>query len=139
MSKIQEIIDFLAKSPAFYVGTVDESGKPHVRPFSFVMEWEGKLTFVTNTTKDVYKQIKLNPNVDICSFAATGEWARIGGDVKLFQSVEANRKVFEVMPELKKMYTSAENPILACFSFEKAEAVFFSFESMDKPFKVIKL
>jgi uncharacterized pyridoxamine 5'-phosphate oxidase family protein len=139
VKNISEIIGFLNTAGVFFVGTVDESNKPHVRPFSFVMEWEGKLAFITNNQKEIYKQLSVNPYADICAFNSSDEWVRISGKVKLFQNIEANRKVFEIMPSLKEMYTSAENPILVCFSYEEGEAVFYSFESINKPFKTIKI
>lgn len=139
MNNINEVIDFLNKTGVFYVGTVDAEGKPHVRPFSFVMKWKGKLTFITNNQKEVYKQLSLNPYVDICTFNADNTWIRISGRVKLFQSVEANKKALEIMPSLKDLYSDENNPMLAHFSYEEGEAAFWSFESAIKPFKVIAL
>ncbi|MDR1976659.1 MAG: pyridoxamine 5'-phosphate oxidase family protein [Campylobacteraceae bacterium] len=136
---MEEILEFLTKSPAFYVGTVDGEGKPRVRAFNFVMEWEGKLTFVTNITKKVYKQLENNPYVEICAFVPPIEWVRISGKVKLFQSIEANKKVFEVMPSLRDIYTDENNPILACFFLEEAQADFYSFEAGQEPYKSIQL
>lgn len=127
---MKEILDFLAASPAFHVATVDENNHPRVRPFSFAMEWEGRLTFVTNTEKKVYRQLAANPRVEICSFNhQTGEWMRISGRVELFRSVEANRKVYEVMPSLKDIYKDEHNPVLACFSIVEGEAATYSFTS----------
>jgi uncharacterized pyridoxamine 5'-phosphate oxidase family protein len=136
---MKEIIDFLAKSPAFYVATADEAGKPRARPFSFVMEWEGRLTFVTNTTKSVYKQLSKNPYIEICSYSPSNEWLRVSGSVEFFKSVDANRKVFEITPMLKDMYGDEFNDILICFYIKEGKAEFFSFERMGEPFKVIKL
>ncbi|MDR1614225.1 MAG: pyridoxamine 5'-phosphate oxidase family protein [Campylobacteraceae bacterium] len=135
---MQEIIDFLNKSVVFYVATVDEQNKPHVRPFGFAMEWEGKLTFITNNQKDVYKQLHANPNADICAFN-DNVWIRINGSVKLFQSVEANKKALEIMPSLKDLYGDEHNPTLVFFSYEEGAAAFWSFESANKPFKLIPL
>lgn len=139
MQNISEVIDFLNKIGVFYVGTVDERNRPHVRPFGFVMEWESKLTFITNNQKDVYKQLHANPYADICAFNASGEWIRIGGKIKLFQSTAANKKALEIMPSLKDLYGDEQNPTLAFFSYEDGEAAFWSFESGAKPFKVITL
>lgn len=136
---MREIIDFLAKSTAFYVATADEDGKPRVRPFGFAMEWEGRLTFVTNTTKSVYKQLAKNPHIEICSFSPSNEWIRVSGGVQFIKSVEANRKVFEIMPMLKDVYSDEFNDILICFYIKEGKAEFFSFERMNEPFKVIKL
>ncbi|MDR0762257.1 MAG: pyridoxamine 5'-phosphate oxidase family protein [Campylobacteraceae bacterium] len=139
MSNIQEVIDFLNKAGVFYIGTVDNEDRPHVRPFGFVMEWEGKLTFITNNQKEVYKQLSTNPYADICVFGADNIWIRISGRVKLFQSVEANKKAFEIMPSLKDLYGDENNPVLAHFSYEEGAAAFWSFESIKKPFKIISL
>ncbi|MDR2790878.1 MAG: pyridoxamine 5'-phosphate oxidase family protein [Campylobacteraceae bacterium] len=138
MQNIGEVIRFLNTAGVFYVASVDENGKPHVRPFSFVMEWKGRLTFITNNQKEVYKQLDANPYADICAFA-DNKWIRISGKVKLFQSVEANKISLEIEPSLKNLYGNENNPILAHFSFEEGEAAFWSFESMNVPFKVIPL
>lgn len=110
---MKTVIDFLEASPTFHVATVDENNHPRVRPFSFVMEWEGKPAFVTNTEKNVYKQLLKNPSIEISSFNQdTGEWMRISGKVTFFKDVEANRKVLETMPMLRNAYTDEHNPIM---------------------------
>ncbi|MDR0408508.1 MAG: pyridoxamine 5'-phosphate oxidase family protein [Campylobacteraceae bacterium] len=139
MNYIQEVIDFLTKSPAFYVGTVDEEGKPRVRPFDFVMEWKGKLTFITNNQKSVHKQLRANPYVEICAFNPSGEWVRISGKVMLFQDTEANKKAFDIAPMLKEIYVSDTNPILTFFCYEEGKAIFYSFENTGKPFKTMQI
>lgn len=136
---MKEILDFLAKNPAFFIATIDEKNQPRVRPFGLVMEWNNKLTFGTSTEKNVYKQLQKNPSVEICSFSpTTGEWMRISGKVAFTNDISAKKKVFEVMPDLKKIYQSEENPTLACFYIEEGEAAIYSFASMNAPTKVIK-
>ena len=137
---MKEILDFLTASPAFYVGTTDENNHPKVRPFSLVFEWNGKITFGTNETKKIHQQLRNNPFVEICSFNHhTGEWMRISGKVELFKNIDANRRIFEVMPALKDLYESENNPIIVCFSFIEGEASIYNFNSMNEPYKVIKL
>lgn len=127
---MKKIIDFLAQTPAFYIATVDENNEPRVRPFSFVMEYNGKLTFSCGKSKKVYKQLQQNPNIEICSFAhTTGEWIRITGKVVFTDNIEAKKKVFEVMPELKNIYQSENNPELACFYIDKGQVATYSFKS----------
>lgn len=137
---MEEIIDFLNKCRTFYVGTVDADNRPKVRPFGFVMEWNGKPAFCTGTIKPVYRQLQDNPFVEICAFMAeTMQWVRISGKVKFTDESAAKRKVLETMPELKKIYQSEESPILTCFYIEEGEATFYSFASMNEPSKVIKI
>lgn len=137
---MEEIIDFLNKCRTFYVGTVDENNHPKVRPFGFVMEWSGKPAFCTGTIKSVYRQLQRNPYVEICAFMPeTMQWMRISGKVKFTDEIAARRKVLEVMPDLKKIYKSEENPLLTCFYIDEGEAAFYSFTSMNEPAKVIKI
>ena len=137
---MNEIIDFLAKSQTFYVSTVNENNLPEVRPFGFVMEWNGKPAFSTGTFKKVYGQLQANPNIAICAYTAeTMQWMRISGKVKFTEDIEAKRKILESMPFLKEMYKSEDNPALGCFYIEEGEACFYSFASMNEPTKVVKL
>ena len=137
---MNEIIDFLAKSQTFYVSTVNENNAPEVRPFGFVMDWNGKPTFSTSTVKKIYNQLQNNPNVAICAYIAkTMQWMRISGKVKFTDDVAAKRKILESMPFLKELYKSEDNPVLACFYIEEGEAAFYSFASMNEPTKIIKI
>lgn len=137
---MEEILDFLAKCRTFYVGTVDKNNQPRVRPFGFVMEWEGKITLCTSVEKPVYQQLQNNPRIEICAFMPElMQWMRISGEVKFTNEITAKRKVLEVMPELKKIYQSEENPLLTCFSIDKGEAVVYSFASMNEPVKTITI
>jgi len=113
---------------------------PEVRPFGFVMDWNGKPAFSTGTFKKVYNQLQTNPNVAICAYVAeTMQWMRISGKVKFTDEIEAKRKILESMPMLKEMYKSEDNPVLACFYIDEGEAAFYSFTSMNEPTKVLKI
>jgi uncharacterized pyridoxamine 5'-phosphate oxidase family protein len=137
---MDEILDFLNKCRTFYVGTVDEGGRPRVRPFGFVMEWNGKPAFCTGTMKSVYRQLQNNPCVEICAFMpGTMQWMRLSGRVKFVDEVAARRKVLTSMPELKKIYGSEENPALTCFFIDEGEAALYTFTSMNKPSRVITI
>ena len=127
---MDQILEFLRSVPAFYVATVDEDNRPRVRPFSLVYEWDGKLSFGTNDTKKVYRQLEKNPHVEICAFQPeNGKWMRIFGKVEMFKSVETNRRIFETMPSLKEMYGNENNPMIVAFSFVEGRADIYSFAS----------
>jgi uncharacterized pyridoxamine 5'-phosphate oxidase family protein len=137
---MEEIIVFLNKCRTFYLGTVDENNHPKVRPFGFVMEWNGKPAFCTATTKPVYRQLRNNPYVEICAFMPeTTQWMRISGKVKFTDEIAARRRVLETMPDLKKIYQSEENPVLTCFYIDGGEAAVYSFTSMNEPPRIIKI
>lgn len=53
---MEKVLAFLKENPVFYFAT-EEGDKPRVRPFSFFMEYEGKLYFSMGRHKKVYRQI----------------------------------------------------------------------------------
>ncbi|AEG59087.1 pyridoxamine 5'-phosphate oxidase family protein [Desulforamulus ruminis] len=122
---MNEVLKFLTDNPVFYIATVD-GDVPKVRPFGFVMEYEGKLCFCTNNQKDVYKQLKANPNVEISTTSKTGEWLRLKGKVVFNTSKQSKQAALEAAPALSKMY-SVDDSIFEIFYIENAEATFRDF------------
>ena len=49
MTGNETILQYLTNVPAWYLAT-SEGDQPHVRPFSFAAEQDGKIWFVTATT-----------------------------------------------------------------------------------------
>ena len=124
---MKEVVDFLNENRIFYLATI-EGDKPRVRPFGFVMEFEGKLCFTTNRLKQCSIQMKTNPNVEICSCSPnmelTMKWARVIGRVVFLDSIPAKEKAFEIMPALKEGFKTADNPDYEIFYLENAKCEF---------------
>ncbi len=124
---MKEIMDFMNECGVFFVSTV-EGDLPKVRPFSFVMAYEGKLCFATSNQKPVYAQLKANSNVEISSSTPNGKWMRLSGNAVFMNSDAAKgakEKALEAMPMLKHMY-SADDGIFEIFYIENGEANFYS-------------
>lgn len=133
---MDEVLKFLTENRVFYLATV-EGGKPKVRPFGFVMNYEGKLCFCTNNQKDVFKQMQANPYVEICTTSADGQkWVRIRGKVVFNTTAQSKAKCLEVMPELKRLY-SVDDPKFETFYLDEAEATFYTLA--EGPIKTVKL
>ena len=83
MSKIQKIYDYLKECNGFFFASCD-GDKPRVRPFGFMMIFEDKLYFGMGTHKESYKQVKANPNVEICAMNPDGSFIRddAGNDLR---------------------------------------------------------
>ncbi|MFP3153497.1 pyridoxamine 5'-phosphate oxidase family protein [Lachnospiraceae bacterium ZAX-1] len=120
-----EILTFLTENKTFYLATVD-GNKPKVRPFGFLMEFEGKLYFSTNESKPSYRQLVENPNIEISATNANNEWLRLYGEAVFDNRPEVKDKVFEVAPHLRGMYDKPDSPILAPFYIKNGEAAFCS-------------
>ena len=121
---MEEVFDFLKKCETFYIATVAEN-KPKVRPFGVVNIFEGKLYIQTGKSKNVSKQIQINPNVEICGFM-DGKWIRLEGQVVRDDRREAKLSMLEANPILKNMY-SADDDNTEVLYFENAKATFYSF------------
>ncbi len=132
---MNETLQFLVDSKVFFVATVD-GDKPKVRPFAFVMEFEGKLYFGTNDSKPSYKQLTANPHVEICATSPNNEWIRICGKAVFDLRAEVAKKAFEVAPYLNGMYGNPDSPTLELFYIAEGEVTFCSLSSAPKTIKL---
>ncbi len=119
---MNEVLAFLLENKTFYIATV-EGNIPKVRPFGFVMEFEGKLYFGTSNQKPVYKQLKANPNFEISTTSKTGDWLRLNGKAVFNSNQKTKQAALDVMPALSKMY-SVDDAIFELFYIEDGEATF---------------
>jgi len=126
---MNEVLEFLTSNQTFYLATI-EGDQARVRPFGAVMKYEDKLYFGTNNKKPVFNQLVINPKVEISTTSAKGEWIRLSGNAVVDSRSEVKAAMLEVMPSLKKMYSSDDN-IFEVFYLKDAVAVFNSFSSAE--------
>lgn len=89
---MNRIVEELKKAGVFYIATID-GDEPRVRPFGSVMEYEGNAYICSGNYKEFYKQVKENPNVELCGMYEGPTWLRIKATLE-----EDNRiKVQEAM------------------------------------------
>ena len=119
---MNEVHKFLTDNPIFYIATVD-GNIPKVRPFGFIMEFEGKLYFGTSNQKNVYKQLKANPNFEVSTTSKTMEWLRLKGQAVFNTTRQTKQAALTAMPMLSKMY-SVDDSIFELFYIDNAEATF---------------
>jgi uncharacterized pyridoxamine 5'-phosphate oxidase family protein len=118
---MEKILSFLKENPTFYFATV-ENDKPRVRPFGFFMEWQGRLYFGMGKHKASYKQLLVNPNVEVCTASTTGEWIRIKGTAVLDESQAALDQAFQSMPYLNKIYNEQSGLKMGLWYLENIDA-----------------
>jgi len=121
---MKEVQEFLKSCGVYYLATVDLD-KPRVRPFGTAEIFEDKLYIQTGKSKDVYKQIESNPNVEICAFK-DGVWLRVNGKLVSDDRIEAKEDMLNKNPELKSMYSVTDSNTIVLY-FESATATFYSF------------
>ena len=125
-------LEFIKASPVFHIATVD-GAKARVRPFSFIMKRNNTLYFCTNKTKDVYKQLKQNPDIEISDMGSNDTWLRIRGRIAFDEAREAKAQAFEVSSNLLKIYPKGvDDELFVTFYFTEAVATLFSFAAAPK-------
>ena len=77
--------------------------------------------------KSVYKQLKENPNVEVCA-CMNGKWLRVSGELVEDDRREARKSMLDDYTSLRAMY-SEDDGNTAVFYFQNATAVFSSFTS----------
>lgn len=114
--------EFLKECKVFYVLTVN-AGRPAGRPFGAVMEYENTLYFSTADTKDVYRQLTEDPNIQILALKpGTRDWLRINGRAAECRDMHIRQKMLEECPALRKHFDSPECEHFAVFGVEEKEA-----------------
>lgn len=123
---MKEVFEFL-KSRAFFIATADGDA-PRVRPFGFIMVYEGRLCFCTNNTKPIYRQLKANPKFEICTMDDERNWIRVRGKAEFITSKESKLAALEASPNLRRMYRE-DDGIFEIFALTDGEAEFCSMKS----------
>ncbi|MCG8698516.1 MAG: pyridoxamine 5'-phosphate oxidase family protein [Bacteroidales bacterium] len=119
---MEEIITYLKKSGIQYFATVGLDGKPKVRPFQFMFEYDNKLWFCTSNEKEVYKELQKQPYVEICTLGPKMSWIRLEGKVNFSDSLEMKEKVFRVNALVRNIYKEIDNPLLEVFYLSEVKA-----------------
>jgi uncharacterized pyridoxamine 5'-phosphate oxidase family protein len=119
---MEEIVKFLQDQKVFFLATA-EGDQPRLRPMGAVLEYKGKLCLCTSNRKEMYKQMKANPKVELGACSPDGQTLRISGVVAFDTSREVKEKILEAIPMLKQMY-SVDDGIFEVFYFEQGTAVF---------------
>lgn len=124
---MNEVVEFLTNNPVQYVGTVGLDGKAKVRPFQFMIEDGEKLYFCTSNQKDVYKEMKNNPYIEVTASSPEFAWLRLNGKVVFIDDVSIKNKVIESSGLVKSIYQTGDNPVFEVFYLGEAKATIADF------------
>ena len=114
--------DFLKDCGVFYMLTVNGNA-PAGRPFGAVMENDGDLYVTAADTKDVYRQMKMNPNIQIVALKpGTREWIRISGTAMECMDIAMKQKMLDECVILSKHYSTPADEHFCIFKIQIHEA-----------------
>jgi len=129
---MKTVFDFLKKTGTYYLATA-EGDQPRVRPFGTINLFEGKLYIQSGKKKDVAKQIKANPKVELSAF--DGEtWIRVAASLAEDNRAEAQESLLEAYPQLRNRYAVNDGNNIVYY-LKDATATFSSFKGEPKVVK----
>ena len=83
-------------------------------------------TSASNSTKDVYKDMQKNPEIEISVSSPSYAWIRLHGKA-VFENNMAVKEMCIANPIVKGQYQTADNPILEVFYLENAHGLIADF------------
>jgi len=121
---MKTVFDFLKKAGTYYLATID-GDQPRVRPFGTVNIFDGKLYIQSGRKKEVAKQIKANPKVELSAFDGEA-WIRVTATLVEDSRAEAQESLLEAYPNLRNMYAVNDGNNVVYY-LKDAVAAFYTF------------
>lgn len=116
----QRIDEFISEAEVFYLATVD-GDKPKNRPLGFHLLKDDKIYFGVGNQKDVYKQLSVNPNVEVVAVVGT-DFLRYYGKAVFEETYEFADSIVAGNEFLQGIYNDETGFKLAIFHLEEATA-----------------
>jgi len=127
---MNEVYEYLKKCGIFYLATT-QGDQPRVRPFGAICIYEDKLYIQTGNIKSVFKQMKEDPKIEICTMDKDGTWIRIESTVVQDDRIEARQHMLDANPSIKSMYAANDGNCEVLY-LKDATATFYSFTGAPK-------
>ena len=116
----QKIDEFISQAEVFYLATVD-GDKPKNRPLGFHLLKDDKIYFGVGNQKEVYKQMTVNPNVEISAVVGT-DFLRYYGKAVFEETYDFADSIVAGNEFLQGIYNDETGFKLAIFHLEEATA-----------------
>lgn len=130
---MNRIVEELKKVKVFYIATI-ENNRPRVRPFSSVAEFENHAYLCTGNNKDIYRQIKNNPHVELCGMYDGGTWLRVETILEEDNRIEVQQAVLDDPTGPSQLYKAGDGRFVT-FKLTDIKALKFNFYSAPEEIK----
>ncbi len=112
------MIEFIKQCENFMFIT-SENNIPHARPFGAIMEHENYLYVTTSNSKDVYRQVLTNSNIQIVAIKPKSrEWIRVTGEAEISNDLTLKEKIMVECPILLQRFESAKSENFILFKIK---------------------
>ena len=128
---LEEYIKFANENKVCSIATID-GDKPRVREFLMWFADETGFYFHTGTTKNVSKQLKNNPNIEICTTLQNpqgGKMMRVSGKVRFLNDKSLRARLLEERPFLNGLCSGPDDESLEIFQIYTGDAHFWTVEN----------
>jgi len=126
---LADCVKFAKENPVTFIGTVD-GDQPRVRGFSMWFADMSGFYYHTGTTKDVYRQMKKNPRVELCFCTAPGpamRMMRVAGKAEFLEDKAWEKRLLTERPWVKDLLKNAPKESgIAIFRVPHGEAWFWT-------------
>lgn len=122
---MNKIVDELKKIKVFYVATVEDN-LPKVRPFSSICEFENNAYICSGTQKEIYKQLKNNPYIEISGMYDGGTWIRVSAKAVIDDRIEAMQAMLDDPTGPSQLYKAGDGRFVV-YRLEEVKALKFNF------------
>lgn len=113
-----DIINFFKSCGNFIVCTMGRDC-PAARPFGAIMEYKSELYISTSQNKDVYKQLKVNGNIQLIAVKhSTRNWLRVTGFAYECTDLKIKKIMLTECPELLKHFDSEQSENFVLFQIK---------------------
>ena len=123
---MNNLVNQLKQVKVFYIATIDKD-EPRVRPFGSILEFEGNAYICSGNFKEFYKQVKENPNVELCGMYPDGaSWLRVKATLKEDNRLEVQEAMLNDPTGPKGLYEAGDGRFVT-FKLENVRAIKSSF------------
>ncbi len=120
MTDMQKICDFIDGAGLFFLST-ENGDQPKCRPMRSHFLAGSRLYFGTGRFKDVFRQMTVNPRVEIVT-VSDDKFLRYWGVAAFEETYDMAESILDKMPQMRSVYTMEGDMKLEMFHLEDAHA-----------------
>jgi uncharacterized pyridoxamine 5'-phosphate oxidase family protein len=127
---LQDCIKFASENPICFVATA-EGDQPRVRVIALWFANEDGFYWGILSPKNVYKQLKVNPKVEVCFYdnlsdSLNAKQMRVTGEVEFVDDPELQKKAAEEGAPIEQLIGKPLGHLWKVFRIHSGEAFFFT-------------
>ena len=124
---MNNIVNELKQVRVFHIATIEDD-QPRVRPFGSILEYEGEAYICSGSFKEFYKQVKVNPKVELCGMYPDFDWLRVTATLVEDNRLEVQQAMLDDETGPKGLYQAGDGRF-ATFKLINIKATKYSFRN----------